>query len=120
MIAYDEFSTFRTPKSEVRSPKSSRTSRSTPERIEALDDLHRALYGSVHPAAAIIESDQELVEGDAEGSSGAVGWVENNALTVAISAVACFALYSWIKKPKEPPLHGPPDVPFTPTPSSTP
>ena len=112
MIAYDEFETFRT-------PTKTRVAKATPERIEALDDLHRALYGSLHPAAAIVESDRELVEGDGEPGSGE-SWLERNALGLAVvllgAGIAAYAL----KKPKELPLHGPPDVPFTPTPSSTP
>ncbi len=110
MIAYDEFETFRT-------PTKTRVARATPERVEALDDLHRALYGSLHPAAAIVESDRELVEGEGEMPT----WLEKNyALTAAVALVGAFAVYTWMKKPKELPLHGPPDVPFTPTSSSTP
>ncbi len=116
MIAYDEFSTFRTP-----APR--KAVRSAPERIEALDDLHRALYGSLHPAAAIVESDHELVEGDGESSRDGASWLENHALTAAIGLVSVFALYTWMKSRKEDPLRGPPAtpaVPFTAAPSPTP
>ena len=112
MLAYDELHTFRA--TTKRAPV-----RSSPERVEALDDLHRALYGSLHPAAAIQESDRELVEGDGEPGSGE-SWLERNALGLAVVLLgAVIAAYA-LKKPKELPLHGPPDVPFTPTPSSTP
>ncbi len=98
MISYDEFTTFRTPAK--RSP-----ARRSPERVQALDDLHRTLYGSLHPSA-IIETDGELVEGE-EGSG--ESWLEQNALTAAITVVGAFALIAWLKRPKEPPLHGPAD-----------
>ena len=103
MLAYDEFSTFRTP-----APR--KASRPSPERVEALDDLHRALYGSLHPAAAIVESDRELVEGDGEPGSGE-SWLERNALGLAVVLLgAGIAAYAW-KKPKEAPLRGPADLP---------
>ena len=105
MIAYDEFETFRTPKTRV--------AKATPERIEALDDLHRALYGSLHPAAAIQESDRKLVEGEGEPGFGE-SWLERNALGLAVVLLgAGIAAYAW-KKPKEAPLRGPADLPSTP------
>lgn len=111
--AYDEFETFRTPRTRV--------SRPTPERVEALDDLHRALYGTLHPAAAIAESDRQLVEGDGEGAS-AESWIERNALGLAVVLLGAGLAFCTWKKPKEPPLHGPADLHPnpTPTPQSTP
>lgn len=107
MLHYDEFSSFRTPpKSVPRGPKPA-------SRIEALDDLHRTLYGSLHPSAAIVESDNELVEGDAESEG--VSWLESNALTAAIALVGAFAVYSWMQRGKTAPLKGPADAPLPPT-----
>ena len=114
MIAYDEFNTFRTPSK--RTPQ-----RSSPERIAALDDLHRTLYGSLHPAVElsdhIVQSDRELVEGgDGSGES----WLEQNAWTAAIAVLGAFAVYAWTQRQKPTPLRGPADLPLTTTVTSTP
>ena len=96
MLAYDEYETFRAPK-----PKG----KAAPSRDLALDDLHRTLYGSLHPSAGrLAEEDASLV-----GEEKPASWMEENAaLTAAIAIVGVIALAAALKK-KAPPLQGPPD-----------
>jgi hypothetical protein len=107
---YDEFETFRA------------LSRRPPPRYEALDDLHRTLYGTLHPSAERIgledamESDRALAEGREEKS-----WLAENAgLTAAIAVLGAFAVYAFVKRKPVVPLQGPPDQPsaFSPQPSA--
>lgn len=110
MKPYDEFETFR-----------ALSKRPTP-RYETLDDLHRTLYGTLHPSAERIgredalEADRTLTEKREEKS-----WLsENAALTAAIAALGAFAVYVFIKRKPLAPLQGPPDpspTTHTPTPS---
>jgi hypothetical protein len=96
MLAYDEFETFRAPK-----PKQ----KAAPSRDLALDDLHRTLYGSLHPSASRQAEEDAVLSGEEKPS-----WIqENAALTAAIAIVSVLALAAVMKK-KTPPLQGPPDA----------
>lgn len=103
MLAYDELHSFRSP------PKTRVAPSRGPARIEALDDLHRTLYGSLHPSAELTRADRDLVEVGEDGES-KESWLEQHAMSAAIGVVAVLALYTWMRKPKEPPLQGPADV----------
>lgn len=110
MKPYDEFETFRA------------LSRRPPPRYEALDDLHRTLYGTLHPSAERIgledalESDRALAEGREQKS-----WLAENAgLTAAIAVLGAFAVYAFVKRKPVVPLQGPPDPTHNPNPASTP
>jgi hypothetical protein len=104
MKPYDEFETFR---ALAKRPPA-------PRRYEALDDLHRTLYGTLHPAAERIGAEDAEFERDRELEGGEGGsWIEKNAaLTAAIALVGAVAVFAMIRK-KSPvvPLQGPPDAP---------
>lgn len=111
MKPYDEFETFRA------------LSKRPAPRYEALDDLHRTLYGTLHPSAERIGledaslGDRALAEGSEEKS-----WLsENAALTASLAALGALALYFFIQRKPTAPLQGPPDpspATHTPTPST--
>jgi len=123
MIPYSEALTFRAPQKS----KAPKPSGGKPPRDSALDDLHRALYGTLHPAAERYAEDERAPE--AEGDDGEEGsWLEENAaLAAAVALVGAFAVFKLLQKPKAPPLafsETPPTPPTTnpvsPTPVATP
>lgn len=81
-----------------------KTKSSKPPRDDALDDLHRALYGTLHPAAERYAEEDRVVETEGE-SVGEGSWIEENgAITAALAIVGALALVKFLRKPKSPPL----------------
>lgn len=93
-----------------RSLVAGRTSPPKPLRDGALDDLHRTLYGTLHPAAELPPPRMED-EGEEEGD-----WIDRHAVTAAVVLLGAAALYAWTKRTKPVPLQGPadPPLPFAP------
>jgi hypothetical protein len=80
---------------------SARSATPAPSRDRVLDDLHRALYGSLHPAGAIEEREEPAKE-DEEATG---GWLERHAVTLgAIAVVGGAAFWWWKKQQKTEPL----------------
>lgn len=95
MKKYQEESSFRNPR-----PSrllATRSATPTVSRDRELDDLHRALYGSLHPAGAIEEREAPVTE-DEEPSG---NWFERNAVALSALAVAGGAAFWWWKKQQQ-------------------